>query len=331
MITTLSVKRLTVDDILKTVTEYDIFKYFIGDTFKIGTRMKSPLRVDNTPSFCIFRTSYGLYELRFIDYSMGISGSCFDYVMKLYACNFSESVNIIASAFNLKPSLGNATKTITEHIRSERSYSNIEVSVRNWNSSSDKEYWTQFSISCPTLIKYRVYPLKAYKINDIFFHANTTTYGYYFGNGKWKIYNPKQEYKWLSNASASIIQGYDQLPNDGDLLVITKSLKDVMLLHELGIPAIAPQNEAVLVPEWILKKLMVRFTTIVVNYDFDYIGVHSGNMYKRLYNFPIYYLTNGRLGTYNYGAKDITDFAKIYGIDELKLLISKIKLKSEKQ
>ena len=55
-----------------------------------------------------------------------------------------------------------------------------------------------------------------------------------------KIYQPYSNFKWLSNTSASDLQGLSQLPDRGDTLVITKSLKDVMCLDIWDIPAIAP-------------------------------------------------------------------------------------------
>ena len=52
------------------------------------------------------------------------------------------------------------------------------------------------------------------------------------------------------------------LPKDGgENLVITKSLKDCMLLYELGVPAIAPCSENLFVSQKQFEKLKTFFGT----------------------------------------------------------------------
>ena len=48
-------------------------------------------------------------------------------------------------------------------------------------------------------------------------------------NSKFKIYRPlNSKYtKWRTNLEITDIQGYAQLPDTNDLLIITKSLKDI--------------------------------------------------------------------------------------------------------
>jgi len=46
--------QITKEDILKQYTEYEIFKYYVGD-FEVGQNIRSPLRKDDScPSFNIF-------------------------------------------------------------------------------------------------------------------------------------------------------------------------------------------------------------------------------------------------------------------------------------
>src|SRR5690606_12979161 len=72
---------------------------------------------------------------------------------------------------------------------------------------------------------------------------------------KFKIYrpfSPDKKYKWLSNTRIDNIQGMKQLPERGELLIITSSLKDCMVLRVLGYYAIAPMGEGMIIPEHIM-------------------------------------------------------------------------------
>ena len=69
-----------------------------------------------------------------------------------------------------------------------------------------------------------------------------------------------------------------------DYLVITKSLKDVMVLYEYGIPAIAPNSETIFVTEAQYQKLKNRFKRIYLFYDSDYAGITSMNQIRKKYS-----------------------------------------------
>ena len=93
----------------------------------------------------------------------------------------------------------------------------------------------------------------------------------------------RQTFRFLSNTPKSLIQGARQLPNEGNLLVITKSMKDCAALHELGIPAIAPCSEVLFVSKSQLQALKKRFKNIIVFYDNDLPGIDGMCRIKKLY------------------------------------------------
>ena len=67
--------------------------------------------------------------------------------------------------------------------------------------------------------------------------------------------------KWKSNQ----IQGARRLPKyGGDLLIIQKSMKDVMCMYELGIIAIAPNSENLFLNDNQLEKVKNKFKRIIV-------------------------------------------------------------------
>ena len=66
-------------------------------------------------------------------------------------------------------------------------------------------------------------------------------------------------------------QGWKQLPEKGDELIITKSLKDVMSIDSiLGIPAVSLQSEGTKPKPHIIQELKNRFKTIYLLYDNDF-------------------------------------------------------------
>ena len=128
----------------------------------------------------------------------------------------------------------------------------------------------------------------------------------------------------MGNVPTKTIQGYKQLPKSGKLLVITKSMKDVLLLHELGIPAIAPNSETQNVSDKMFEELKSRFKYIVYVFDNDLPGISNMVKFKKHNPEAIYHWIPRA-----YKAKDITDFYKKYGkletIKFIKLEIDKIK------
>ena len=152
-------------------------------------------------------------------------------------------------------------------------------------------------------------------------------YGYYGGKEDnvelWRIYFPKKkQYRFLTNWKAKQIQGYKQLPKNGKLLVITKSMKDVMCLYSMGIKAIAPNSENLFITDKVLEELKSRFTYIAVLYDNDLPGISNMNKIKRSHPELIYTWIPRK-----YNAKDISDFRKMYGEKTTKQFIKDLILK----
>jgi len=98
------------------------------------------------------------------------------------------------------------------------------------------------------------------------------------------------------------------LPKTGEFVVITKSMKDTMLLYELGVPACAPNSETVFLSDDRLSQLQKRFDRIVVFYDNDEAGIKAMNKIKKLHP-ELFFVMLPR-----YKSKDISDFYKKYGL-----------------
>lgn len=304
-------EELALSYLLQYTTEYDIYSYYIGDKFDIGRIMTSPLRKDAHPSFGIFKSDkYG--RLLFKDQATGLFGDCITFVSKLFKISYREATRKILIDIN-----ENNLTFSTDGVFIQEDYKSVStiISVKKRPfSKTDDDYWSQFSLSRDDLRHFNIYPISEYWINGIVqswsYKAANPGYAYEIYN-KYKIYKPLDEKKrkWISNCGSYDIQGYEQLSMNGDLLIITKSLKDVVVLHKLGYQAIAPQGENHSIPEKIINILSERFDKILVFYDNDTAGRNGANKIATKYKLKTIFIPEGQ-------PKDISDYIRDKGIDE---------------
>jgi 5S rRNA maturation endonuclease (ribonuclease M5) len=310
---------LSLQSILEYTTEYDIYEYYIGSHFDIGKIMLSPLREDKHPSFGIFKsTKYG--NLMFKDQSTGLVGDCITFVSKLFNISRREALIKILSDIQNKD-----LKYSTEGINIQEEYKTTStiISVKKKPfCKADDEYWSQFSLFRDDLRHFNVYPISEYWLNGIVqpwsYKWDNLGYCYEIYN-KYKVYFPlaDKRRKWISNCGSYDIQGYEQLSFEGDLLIITKALKDVMVLYKLGYQAIAPQGENHSIPEKIMSTLKERFTRIVVFYDNDKAGQTGANKIANKFELQTIFIPTDL-------PKDISDYTKEYGLDKSKKLLNNL-------
>lgn len=116
------------------------------------------------------------------------------------------------------------------------------------------------------------------------------------------------------------------LPESGDVVIVTKALKDTMTLYEYGIPSIAPCSENVFLTENQYNKLKKRFKHIILLYDNDYTGIcFTNKIRKQFSDLNIAYLP------INGGDKDISDYRKAHGYKKTLELIEYAKAYYEKK
>lgn len=273
---------LTLDYILTKVTEYDIYTAYIGN-FKVGMIYNSPFRKDKNPSFGCFY-SRTTKQLMFKDHGTGDCGNVIKFVSLLTGItNYSDILKDIVS--KLKITKDTQLVSSKQYIPSTETVIGV---VRQDFTLTDINYWSQFNISTTTLNKFGVSSIKYYLCNGIvkgIYKDTNPMYAYKVYN-HFKIYRPLADKytKWRNNLTELDIQGYKQLPKTGDILIITKSMKDVMCLYEMGIAAISPSSESTFIPDKVLKQLKKRFKRIIVIFDRDPSGCRSSiriwNKYK---------------------------------------------------
>ena len=299
--------------------------FYLGIDLNKRGLFRSPLRNDKKPTCSFFRNNRG--KLIFKDFATDQYLDCFQVVKTLYNCSFNEALEIIANDFGLKKNstlVKNKGKIDTSIPRiEEKEFSKIQVEIQDF-SESELKWWAKYGITIDILKKFNVFSCKHVFLNGKLIaesKQHCPIFGYYgkkyHGEELWKIYFPKRkEYRFMGNYPSKKIQGYDQLPKTGELSVITKAQKDVMTLYSLNIPACAPNSETVIPSNTIIEDLKKRFTHVVALWDNDQTGITFLNKFKRKHPELIYtWLPRDS------GAKDISDFYKIYGKKKTQELI----------
>lgn len=303
--------------ILSTLTEEQIFAFYIGSEIKSKKLFRSALRDDKNPTCSMYRNKSG--TLIYKDFATNQHLNCFGYVMELFKCDYYKALQIIANDFNIihdNSIVKNRGKIIPKEFKiEEKGFSKIQIESQDF-SEQELKWWKKFGITKEILDKYNVYSCKHIFLNGQLIaksQQHCPIFGYYGkkyqGNELWKIYFPKRkESRFMGNYPSKKMQGYEQLPKTGKICVITKSMKDSMCLYSLGIPACAPNSETVIPSETIISDLKKRFKYIICLWDNDYTGISFLNKFKKKYPELIYTWIPRK-----YGAKDISDFYKENG------------------
>jgi len=309
------VDRITKEEILKRTTEYDIYSFYMPNKFEIGKIVSSPFRNDKHPSFGIFKSSK-TGSLLFKDQATGDVGDCFKFISILYDLNFKQSLDKIwEDIINNNVSITLKGRNIRDYYKNRKTI----ISVRRKNfTKADDEYWGQYHIDRDLLKQYDVFPVSRFWVNDYISKFE-------YSVNSFKIYRPNSKLKkdkWRSGCAQYDIQGWKQLPDKGDLLVITKSLKDIIVLNLFGIPAIAPHGENTLVPEKVINEARKRFKRIIMLYDYDDGGLKGVKKMQETYGIEYKFIPKHYLEIYS--VKDISDFIKHFDKDDTKILINEL-------
>jgi hypothetical protein len=299
------------------ISDYDIYYYYIGSKFELYKIYNSPLRKDENPSFGLFESTNG--KIMFNDFASKDSGDVIKFVkLKCNLKSFKDALTKIYFDLVLENNLKKNTFT-DNNIHSKKHSKKITVKRRPFN-KIDKLYWGQYKVITENILKeLEISPVQYTFVNDIlkWVHTNDNPIYVIKVYDKLKVYRPyaiDKFSKWKGSLTKNYIMGWKQLPPTGDLLIITKSFKDIAVLKGLGYNAVSPPNETSSLPKKMISEINKRFKKTVIFYDNDIPGILAANKLKDKYGFSIINLpTNSE--------KDISDFIKKYGIKETKKII----------
>ena len=310
---------MSLKDLLDKLDDYDIYSYYVGQ-FKIGKLFNSPLRSDDkNPSFAIFKGVNG--KLFFKDHGSGEGGNAIKFVKLYKGIQTRDELEreLLRIVRKMNPNSGNAIRTYSYSVDSGPTDIGI---VRQPFTDVDKQYWKQFHISIDTLKKFQVFSIKYFLCNRVVrgtYKETSPMYAYKIDD-KFKIYRPlaSKYTKWRTNLTNRNVQGLSEIPKEGgNLLIITKSLKDVMCLYEMGFNAIAASSETTFIPDDILQSLRSKWKHIVILYDRDKTGMLESRKYSRQYKLDAIFVHK------KFKAKDISDAVKYNSFAEVKNWLTK--------
>jgi len=313
---------ITKDNILRLISEEDIMRYYVGFEFEVGRAYRSPLREDSSPSFALYYTRQG--SIRFKDFN-GDQGNCFDFVILKTGLNFIDSLKLIVQDFNLN--LGTNTPTVfpkevvsvykPKVVTKDRL---IQFKPQQYT-NVDKQYWSKYGLGRVDLEKYNVFSAQFIYLDKQLIGTYSTynpIYCYKFNGKHVKVYRPLSTAsgKWLSNVDEKDLQGFEQLDmSKEDLIIITKSLKDVMCLNKMGYQAVAPQSENTRTQYELIQKVSSYYDKVVILFDNDEAGKRGAQSLAEYLgeNCKCIYMPND--------TKDISDYIVKYGIDNASTLL----------
>lgn len=291
------------------------FEHYLG--FPVTKKLfTSVLRSDKKPTCSFYRNKNG--DLIYKDFGTGDNFNFIGLVMEMFNLSYYQAINKIAADFGLiKTDIISVKAEIKESTSKilDTGPTYIQVTTKPF-SKEELDWWNKFGIEQELLDKYKVFSCEHVFINgrlSVSSTPNNYIFGYYFGtdNGRelWKIYMPlRKKFRFLNNISMDVLQGYEQLPESGPLLVITKSMKDSIVLNRLGIPAVAPNSEVLIISQEQMDEFHKRFKYIVFYWDRDYAGVTNLQKIRKTYPECAYFINPKNT------AKDLSDCVEKFGL-----------------
>lgn len=324
------------DYVLNRITEEDIFRKYLGLNPNFEDYFINPLRSDDHADCKFYRDSAG--RLKFKDFAWGVNWDCFNVVQ--YVCkdvnNFYDALRKVVADFNLG---GDVNYDIVEGFEEKVSLSKRNTQLRpkrrQWY-DTDLKWWAEHCTGDKRFLDFfNVAPVDILWCGDDIIYRyskNDPCYVFWFDNEDYKFYFPYRKNGRFMNNKTNLLQGWHQLPQTADTLVITKSYKDVIAMRTFGIYAVAPMSESILITEEQFEELNNRFFNIYSLMDRDKAGMRMAQILRKKYDIqPLLFPTDGNLYRLKEEPKDFCDnlFATGYGTPYLLELIEEVKKWSE--
>lgn len=310
---------LTVHYLLDKVSEYEIYRYYLGHDFKIGKSFNSPFRKESDASFSIIVTKGG--KLHHTDFGDSTKrGDCVDFVQQLFpGLTYSQTLSKIAYEFGLDrystcPQGERVQVNLEPHTAKETL---IQVVTKPFN-SADIAYWKQYGINETELKANDVYSVKKLYLNRerIMLPTTELVFGYLMED-KWKIYRPlaNKKDKWMTNVPNSYISGMYRIKDGCENVVITKAKKDEMVLSKFVPYVVSVQSES----EFCITKNVIDLLTktcgsIYINFDSDEVGVQACKYYNK-FGFKWINCPKGYKTPEGAVIKDFADLARYHSLN----------------
>lgn len=326
-----SSKSLT-DRLLNEVSDIDIYCELTNVDLDIGRPISSPLRDDDdTPSFSLFIPTKikdpRPEEVWWRDFARG-SGSVFQFVKEFAAYNYNldlETRKDIVKFLDRELELGIFNSSFKPRKRRivdyEKAKESKEILFKSREfTRMDLFWWIGYGIDKELLVSHDV--RSVINLLDENYTVKHTFGSYdlafaYVIQDKVKLYCPSSvAFKWRNTCPSDYVIGAQQCERR-DILIITKSMKDVLVFKSLmNCDAISPQAEGVTLPSEAIKAIKDRYTYVFIVMDYDEAGERAVEILEN-YGFEARWVSQERVminGKLKVKDKDISDYVKNKGI-----------------
>lgn len=322
--------RLTLETILQRTTEYEIFRHYLRHDFKLGRPFKSPFFTDNNPSASIIRTSTG--RLHFTVFGKSeYNGKCIDFVRHFYpGCDYNQILINIDRDLNLGIANGRGTSSIVrplfDNALEEKKAPCLIQPITRAFDTRDFEFWNLFHLDEDDLkTPPVVYALHSVLIDKILWPLapDELAYGFYFGNGLWKIYRPfaPKRNKWRCNVPKDFLFGINEIDPDMGAIQI-KAVKDYKVARKHYPNLYIIQYEGATVINEVNLAFLKTLPWVLICNDPDDAGIASTDKYLQLsenfrpFEIPPCYISLPRI-------KDLADMDRYHGSEIVNEIITK--------
>lgn len=294
---------MTRKELLSRVVEEDVFLRYANLDPREGLNFRNPLRDDNNPGCRFFRGKDG--SLLFHDFSLGQTWTCISMMMQLHNLKESQAIELIQKDFNVTFASPIVTDIEKKWVKKEPE---IVLRFKSF-SEEDLLYWKEIGVTKHRLEKEGIRSVDTVYVEEKTYWRSTEKNPIYFQpygtkNLQGKLYRPfaKKNDKWLTvNKPDSPLMGLKTLESS-DLLIITKSLKDVLVLKSLGYQATCPPTESANLEG--AKVLKTLYKKIIIFFDNDVPGKIASHKNVENFTGEIFIPTE---------EKDISDYYKKHG------------------
>lgn len=331
------------EEILKKITQEQIFEHIFNELPVIGNSYISPFRQDTNPS-CYFNYDRNgvlwfndLANNEIVDGIRVAHLNCFTAIRVYY-----DFPNLYHTLLYIQEELINGNTTLTTESEGstlptnryktpeyyENSRSKIIVRPLDFSSRYDR-YWKSYGITREQLMRDLVYPVSKIIVKKgdkttISRLDRTIAYSFSeFEDNRKKIYFPfrkHNEVRFITNCTSNDIGNINNVNFEEDYIVISKSYKDARVLRNMGINTIWTQSEGMLPSSKKFFNVLNKFSKIIIFFDSDEAGKKASNTMKE-YLTSLVFNTITQISlpdkTNNNKVKDPSDLVKAKGYEEL--------------
>jgi hypothetical protein len=318
------------EHIFSQISQKEVFEKYLGiNISKLlqGDLFCNPLRKDSFPtcSFKVYKNpSYPEGVLiYFRDWADSKGYDCIGFVSNITGLNYLDTLCLISKHFNLLSGEDVDKYKYILDVEAIKSIAKVKtkakLAIKSIPFSKEHvKFFKQYHLDIEDLGD-DIKAIKCFWINETRFNPKDIAFAYCFGNGNYKIYCPyanreKGEIKFVHNNS-EILQGQNSLNFEKSNLIITSSYKDVKLLNKiikienLDFEVCATMSESTPPTEKAINFLKSKYQNIIIYYNNDEAGIKAAITQSEIYNLMYIY------HDLSVEEKDITDYAKIHGLE----------------